>query len=102
MANALRQGRMPMAAGAARADVILSVDVELVEQRVQESFGTTFAPRTFSVEVAGESHGLVLSMPPARTFSFDAQVGRERVNENARVIASDTVDKVRDFWKQQP
>jgi hypothetical protein len=102
MADALRQRHMPIATAAARADVVLTADVELVEQRVQESFGTTFATRTFAVDVAGESRGLVISMPPARTFSFDAQVGRERAVENARLIASDSVDKVRDFWKQQP
>ena len=91
-----------MATAPSRADVTLSVDVELVEQRVQQSFGTTFAPRTYSAEVNGEAHGVVVPMPPARTFSFDAQVGRERANENARLIAADAVDKVRDFWNKRP
>ena len=93
---------MPLASTPARADVIVAVEVALVEQRIQQSFGTTFAPRTYSVDVHGESHGLVVSMPPPRTFSFDAQVGRERANENARLIASDAVDAVRDFWNRRP
>jgi serine/threonine protein kinase len=102
MADALRKDHMPMAASAGRADVTLAIEVELIEQRVQESFGTTFAPRTFAVDVAGESHGLLISMPPARTFSFDAQFGRERANENARLIAADAVEKIREFWKNRP
>jgi hypothetical protein len=40
-------------------------------------------------------------MPAGRSFSFDARVGRERANENARLLASDTIEKVRAFWEGQ-
>jgi hypothetical protein len=102
MADALRRQHMPMATARSRADVALAVDVEVIDERIERSFGTTFATRTYAVDVAGESLGVVVAMPPARTFSFDAQVGRERANENARLIAADAVDRVRDFWNQQP
>jgi hypothetical protein len=102
MADALRKQRMPMATARMRADVTLAVDVEVIDERVQQNFGTTFATRTYAADVAGESHGVVVAMPPARTFSFDAQLGRERANENARLIAADAVDRVRAFWNQQP
>jgi hypothetical protein len=102
IADALGKDHMQLVSGRSRADVTLAVDVEVVEQRVQQSFGTTFAPRTYSVDVSGESHGFVVSMKPGRTFSFDAQVGRQRANENARLIASDAVDSVRNFWNKRP
>jgi hypothetical protein len=98
MADALRKDHMPMAATRSRADVTLAVDVEVVDERVQRGFGTTFAPRTYSLDVSGVSDGLMVSMPPGRTFSFDTQVGLERANENARLMAADAVEKIRDFW----
>ncbi len=68
---------------------------------MNRDFGTTFATRTYSVEVSGETKdGQPISMPAPKTFSFDAQFGRERLDENARVIASDVVDKVRAYWNK--
>ncbi len=78
--------------------MVLSVTVEIVEERQTQSFGTTFVTRSYSADVEGESKGSVVPMPSGRTFSFDANVGRERAAENARLLASDAVDKVRAFW----
>jgi len=39
-------------------------------------------------------------MPPPRTFSFDAQFGRERLDENVRLISADVVEKVRAYWNK--
>jgi tRNA A-37 threonylcarbamoyl transferase component Bud32 len=96
--DALVQGHMPMAASAGRADVVLSVTVDVVEERATQSFGTTFLTRTYSAEVSGDAKGAPVPMPSGRTFSFDARVGRERANENARLLASDATERVRAFW----
>jgi hypothetical protein len=39
-------------------------------------------------------------MPPPRVFSFDARFGHARLQENLRVIAAGTVERVREFWDQ--
>jgi hypothetical protein len=100
--QAAEKDHLPMAAAPARADVVVTANVEVLEQRVTQQFGTTFATRTYSVDLNGESGALVVPMPPSRTFSFDAQFGRERANENARALAGDAVDKVREFWSRPP
>ncbi len=96
--EAATRDHMTLASSAGRADVVLSVTVEIVEERQTQSFGTTFVTRSYSADVEGESKGSVVPMPSGRTFSFDANVGRERAAENARLLASDAVDKVRAFW----
>ena len=97
----LEKGNMPFARDPARANVLLSANVEVLQDRVSRDFGTTFATRTYSVEMSAESKdGQPISMPAPKTFSFDAQFGRERLEENARVIASDSVDKVRAYWNK--
>ena len=101
MLASLEKGDMPFARDPARANVLLSASVEVLQDRVSRDFGTTFATRTYSVEVSAETKdGQPISMPAPKTFSFDAQFGRERLDENARVIASDVVDKVRAYWNK--
>lgn len=99
--NAASQDHMTVVGAAGRADVVLSVGVEVVDERATQSFGTTFVTRSYSAQVEGESHGAALPMPPGRNFSFDARVGSERAAENSRMLASDTIDKVREFWDKQ-
>jgi rRNA maturation protein Nop10 len=68
---------------------------------VSREFGQPMQTRTYTVDVSGETRdGTPVSMPSPRTFSFDAQFGRERLDENARLIASDVTDKVRAFWNK--
>ena len=101
MLASLEKGNMPFARDPARAHVLLSASVEVMQDRANRDFGTTFATRTYSVEVSGETKdGKPISMPAPKTFSFDAQFGRERLDENARVIVSDVVDKVRAYWNK--
>lgn len=97
-ADSLARDRMS-AAGRGRADVEVEVRVEVPEERVTQNFGTTFVTRTYSVELVGQAGGGAIAMPPGRTFSFDAQVGRERANENARVLATDAVERIRTYWQ---
>jgi hypothetical protein len=40
-------------------------------------------------------------MPPAATVSFDPTVGRERLEEKSRLVASDIVDRVRAYVKKK-
>lgn len=98
---AASQDHMTLAGSAGRADVVLSVGVEILDERATQSFGTTFVTRSYSAQVEGESKGNAVPMPAGRTFSFDATVGRERAAENARMLASDAVDKVREYWDRQ-
>lgn len=96
---ATRDG-MTLASSQSRADVVLSVEVEILEERMNRSFGTPLVTRTYSAQVDGEAAGAVVPMPAGRTFSFDATVGRERAAENARLLAADTIVKVRTFWRR--
>jgi hypothetical protein len=99
--DAIEHDHMVLASSAGRADVVLMVAVEIVEERATQSFGNTLVTRTYSAEVEGDAKGAAVPMPQGRTFSFDARVGRERANENARLLASDTVDKVRAYWQKR-
>ena len=57
--------------------------------------------RTYSVDITGESKdGDPISMPPPRQFSFDAQYGRERLEENTRLISNDVLEKIKAYWKK--
>ncbi len=38
-----------------RADVVLSVGVEILEERVNRNFGTTFVTRSYSAQVEGDA-----------------------------------------------
>lgn len=102
MESALERDNMPSVRAPDRAEIMLTANATALEERVTQQFGTTFATRTFSVGVSGEARGGdAVPMPPARTFSFDAQFGRERLPENARLISDDVVEKVRAFWKKR-
>jgi hypothetical protein len=86
-----------------RAEVVVTATVTALEQRIDQQFGTTFAVRTYSVDMNAETtrSSEAVPMPAARTFSFDPRFGRERVEENARVLGDEAVDKVRAFWKKR-
>ncbi len=86
---------------AGKADILIEARVEVVSERTEQMFGTTFVTRTYSVELSGESRrdGRVVPMPSATTFSFDARVGQEKLDGQTRVIAASTAEKVRAFWK---
>ena len=70
-----------------------------LENRVSQQFGTTFAVRTYSIDVNGEAPrtGENVSMPASTTLSFDPKFGSERVAEKARLVAADIVEKVKAF-----
>lgn len=87
----------------ARSDVAVTAAAQPVENRVSREFGTTFAVRTYSIELNGEAPrlGEAVAMPPATTVSYDQSVGRERLNEKARLVAGDIVERVQAFVKKR-
>lgn len=85
---------------ARRAEILVAIEVEEVESRVEEQFGSTFVIRTYSVSAAGEVPRFddFVSFPP-RVFSFDARLGREKLLEQSRLVASDLVEGVERYWE---
>jgi len=93
---------MPAVRNPERAAIIVTANAGVVQERITHDFGTPMATRTYSVDLSGETReGDAVPMPPARNFSFDAQFGAARLEENARVIADDVVEKVRAYWKKR-
>jgi hypothetical protein len=85
----------------AGADVNITAEAMLTDQRTQQSFGTMMTVNTYSVQLEAESprfdnDEIGLSHPP--TVSADPRVGAERLVEYARTIAPDVVERVRAFW----
>jgi serine/threonine-protein kinase len=101
LTRSLQRESLPVVTTRERADVELTATVELVSETSSNDFGTPLTTRTYSVDLSGESHGTAVPSPPGRTFSFDPRVGNARLQENARLIASDAVDAVRAFWSKR-
>jgi eukaryotic-like serine/threonine-protein kinase len=99
--QALERQKMPSVRRADRADVVVVATASLLDTRHEQQFGTSFAVQTFGLEVSAESaEGLeAIGMPPSRTFSYDPRFGRERANENARVMAGEAADRIQTFWR---
>jgi len=101
--QALERESLPSVRNAARAEIVMEADVSVVDERVDRQFGTTFAVRTYSVALSGEGvrSGQSVPMPAPSSFSFDARFGRDRLAENAYVVANSAVERIRAFWKKQ-
>jgi len=86
-----------------RADIAIGAVAGGLQEKVSQQFGQTFATRTYQIELSGEAPKLgdSVSMPPATTVSFDASVGRERLEEKSRLVASDIVERVRAYIKKK-
>src|SRR4051812_15157083 len=98
--RALERDGLPHAAHPDRAEVVVSARATLLDTSQNEQFGASFAVQTFSLQVQGEStrDGTPISMPPAKTFSFDRRFGRERAAEQGRLMADDAVERIQKFW----
>ena len=101
--SVLERQSLPLTSNAQRADVYIVVSATALDGQVQQQFGTTFVVRNYTIAVELEAPKMEMTpgAPPSRTFSADLRVGRERVNENARLVAVDTVQKIREFWTKQ-
>ena len=102
-ASALQRDRMTATTSAQRADIYVVVSAAAVDGSVQQQFGTTFVVRNYTIGVELEAPRFDASpaAPQGRSFSADLRVGKERVNENARLVANDTVEKIREFWTRR-
>ena len=102
MDEALEKAGLTTLRSAARADINVGATVEGVQERVGQQFNTTFAVRTYSIQVIGEARtSEAVPMPSPTTLSFDPQFGSERAAEKARLIASDIVDRVKSYAKKK-
>jgi serine/threonine-protein kinase len=101
--EALDKAGFRVVASPDRADIAVGAVAGGLQEKVTQQFGQTFATRTYQIELSGEAPKLgdVVPMPPATTVSFDAAVGRERLEEKSRLVASDVVDRVREFVKKK-
>jgi hypothetical protein len=86
-----------------RADIVVGAIADVVDEKASRQFGQNFNTRTYHIELSGEAPKLgdAVSMPPAATVSFDPTVGRERLEEKSRLVASDIVDRVRAYVKKK-
>jgi serine/threonine protein kinase len=91
---ALRSVRDP-----ARADVQVEATVAGTQGRSSSDFGTTFAVRTYSIDLTAEATRTseAIAMPSTATLSYDPSFGSERVAERSRVLAGEIVDSVQAF-----
>jgi hypothetical protein len=101
--EALEAGGLPAVRLPARADVGVAAEVEGRQQTISQQFQTTFAVRTYSIEVSAETTRTdeAVPMPPPSNLSFDPQFGSARVTERARLVAADIVERVKAFAKRK-
>ena len=86
----LDAGGLAAVRNAARADIDVAVTVEGLQQVVDRQFQTTFAVRTYAIEVSAETTRTseTVSMAPVDNLSFDPQFGSARIAERARLVAA--------------
>jgi hypothetical protein len=100
MTDALGRNSLRPVANQGTADVVVSANVTVVDESVEQLFGSTFVTRTYSIEFDGQTRGGdLVPMPAAGTLSFDAQVGQQRLQEQSRTMSMTAADNVRAFWR---
>ena len=101
--EAIEKGGLSSVRNAARANITVLTRVEILQQRVDRQFQTTFAVRNYSIEVSAETTfaNEAVTMPPTTTLSFDPQFGSERAAEKARLVAGDIVDRIKAFVRRK-
>ena len=84
-------------------EILLTAEVAVVNEQQQRQFGTNFSVKTYSIDISAEStrFNQDVPMPASKTFTADASAGRERLAENARVVAADAIERVQQFWKKR-
>jgi len=99
----LEKARLASVRNAARADIGISARVAGLEGRAGQQFETTFAVRTYSIELSAEAirTSEAVSMPAPTTLSYDPSFGSERVAEKARVLAGEIADKLQAYLSKQ-
>ena len=95
----LQKARLPSVRNAARADIGISARAAGVDGRAASQFQTTFAVRTYSIELTAEAirTSEAVPMPGPTTLSYDPSFGSDRVAEKARLLAGEIADKLQAF-----
>ena len=103
VSDALDKAGVRLVSNAGRADIAVGAIAGVLDEKASRQFGQNFNTRTYQIELSGEApkFGDTVSMPPTTTVSFDATVGRERLEEKSRLVASDIVDRVRAYVKKK-
>lgn len=103
MQDAVEREGLTLARAVAGAEVIVTAEADIVDQHSETQFGTTFNIRTYSIEMSVDvpRFDQSVSMAEAKTFTADTRVGRERISENARVVAANTVERIQAYWKKR-
>jgi hypothetical protein len=85
------------------AEIEIEIFAEEVEARQEQQFGTLMVVRTYSIEMTGKAPRFreLVPMPQPETLSFDARYGKEKLNEKARVIASNVADRIEAYWSRR-
>jgi eukaryotic-like serine/threonine-protein kinase len=101
--EALEKGGLSSVRNAARANIAVVTKVEVLQERADRQFQTTFNVRNYQIEVSAETTDTSesVSMPPSTTLSFDPQFGSERSAEKARLVAGDIVDRIKAFVRRK-
>jgi hypothetical protein len=100
MTDALGRHTLRPVGSQPNADVTVTAEVTVVDESVEQLFGSTFVTRTYSIEFGGEATGGdLVPMPAASTFTFDAAVGQQRLQELSRTSTLAAADRVRAFWR---
>jgi serine/threonine protein kinase len=101
--QALEREGLRRAARPDGAEILVNASATLLDTHQDQQYGTSFVVQTFSLELRAEAvrDGSAVSMPAARTFSFDRRFGGERAAEQGRLIAAAAVDRIQTFWAKR-
>jgi serine/threonine-protein kinase len=99
----LARASMSSVSDEARAEVLVDALVTEGLAQVQQSFGTTFVIRPYTVTLAAAARRTDerVAMPEPRSFSLDERIGATRLTEQARLIAASIVEQIRTYWNRQ-
>jgi hypothetical protein len=101
--QALEREGLPRAARPDGAEILVNASATLLDTHQDQQYGTSFVVQTFSLELRAEAvrDGSAVSMPAARTFSFDRRFGGERAAEQGRLMAAAAVERIQTFWAKR-
>ncbi len=98
--QALEREGLPRAARPDGAEILVNANATLLDTHQDQQYGTSFVVQTFSLELRAEASrdGSAVSMPAARTFSFDRRFGGERAAEQGRLMSGAALERIQTFW----
>ncbi len=100
MTDALSRHSLRPVANQGAADVVVSASATVVDESSEQLFGSTFVTRTYAIDFTGSAKGGdLVPMPSTSSFTFDAQVGQQRLNDQSRTLSMAAADNVRAFWR---